>query len=414
MPPGDKRAMPARERIYLDHAATTGLAPDVLATMLPYFAEGGLNASSLHAEGRRARAGLDEARETVARLLGARSPREIVFTAGGSEADVLALRGAALARRDAGRRIVTAATEHHAVLHALDALAADGFEIVVLPTDERGVPELARFEAALTPGTILASVMLANNETGAVAPIAAFASAARARGVLFHTDAVQAPGRLALDVDELGVDLLSLSAHKFYGPKGVGALYVRAGTPLVPLVVGGGQEAGLRAGTENVAGIVGFARALRLATAEREESAARMSRLRDRLEVGVLERIAEVRRSTASGARLPNTAHLAFANLEATTLATRLDLDGVAVSTGSACAAGATEPSHVVRALALPGEYAGGTVRFSLGRATVEREIDAVIDLLVRIVPEVRGFSPRTGYTARRLPGVSSEVTSDG
>ncbi|MBD5605964.1 MAG: cysteine desulfurase, partial [Candidatus Eremiobacteraeota bacterium] len=254
-------------RIYADHAATTPVREEVIAAMLPYLGAHGFNASSMHAEGRAARAALDDARLRVAALLGAK-PREIVFTGGGSEADNLAIVGAARANRSRGRHVVTAATEHHAVLHAFDRLREEGFDVTVLPVDGDGRVDPAVFEAALRPDTILVSLMLANNELGTLHPIPALARLATARGIAFHTDAVQAAGRVPLDVGALGVDLMTLTAHKFYGPKGVGMLYVRTGTALSPLIVGGGQEAGRRAGTENVSGIVGFARALELAVAE--------------------------------------------------------------------------------------------------------------------------------------------------
>jgi cysteine desulfurase len=370
--------------MYLDHAATTPVREDVLAAMLPYFGDVGFNPSSLHAEGRAARAALDGARASVARLLGAK-PREIVFTGGGSEADNLAILGAARARRAAGTHVVTAATEHHAVLHAMDVLRDDGFEVTVLPVDGDGRIDRGAFEAALRPGTVLASLMLANNELGTLHPVAELARLARARGVLFHTDAVQAPGRVALDVDALGVDLLALSAHKFYGPKGVGALYVRSGTPLQPLVVGGGQEAGLRAGTENVAGIVGFARALELATAEMPDESARLGRMRDRFERALVAALPGVRINAGAAPRLPNVASVAFAGMDATELLIRLDLEGVAVSAGSACAAGSTEPSHVIAALGAPAWVQTGTIRFSFGKLTSEQDVERLTSMLCRV-----------------------------
>jgi cysteine desulfurase len=377
------------ERIYVDHAATTPVRDDVLAAMLPYFGDVGFNASSLHAEGRATRAALDGARASVARLLGAK-PREIVFTGGGSEADNLAILGAARARRGAGRHVVTAATEHHAVLHAMDVLREDGFEITVLPVDGDGAIDARRFADALRPGTVLASLMLANNELGTVHPVAELARLARAHGVLFHTDAVQAPGRIELDVAALGVDLLALSAHKFYGPKGVGALYVRSGTPLQPLVVGGGQEAGLRAGTENVAGIVGFARALELATEELPAETARLARMRDRFEREILAAVPGARVNAGGAPRLPSVASIAFAGIDAPTLLIRLDLEGVAVSAGSACAAGSTEPSHVIAALGAPAWVQAGTIRFSFGKLTREQDVERLTSMLSRAVGALR------------------------
>ncbi|MBD5607202.1 MAG: cysteine desulfurase, partial [Candidatus Eremiobacteraeota bacterium] len=325
-------------RLYVDHAATTPVRSEVLAAMLPHLGEHGFNASSLHAEGRAARAAIDAARTTIARLLGAKS-REIVFTSGGSESDTLAIVGGACAARRArgGAHVVTAATEHVAVLAAMDVLRERGFTITVLGVDSEGRIAAEDFDRALRQDTVFASLMLANNELGTIHPIADFARLARAQGVVFHTDAVQAVGRIPLDVDTLGVDLMTLSAHKCYGPKGVGLLYVRDGAALVPLVVGGPQEAGRRAGTENVAGVAGFARALDLAFAERPLEAARLALLRDRLETGLCAAIEDVRINASGALRLPNITSVAFAGIDSTELAIALDLAGVAVSAGSAC-----------------------------------------------------------------------------
>ena len=387
-------------RIYADHAATTPVRDEVTAAMLPYFGTFGFNPSSQHADGLGDRADdharlvapareRDMPRPRVAGLLGAR-PREIVFTGGGSEADTLAIVGGARAARGRGRHVVTAATEHHAVLHATDVLRDEGFEVTVLGVDSQGLVDPAAFEAALRPDTVLASIMLANNELGTLTPIADLARVARERGVVFHCDAVQAPGRVPLDVDALGVDLLSLSAHKFYGPKGVGVLYVRSGTPLVALVVGGGQEAGLRAGTENVAGIVGLARALELAVAEMPAEVARLEGMRDRFEAGVDRAIADVCVNGRRAPRLPNVSSLAFRGVEAATFLVRLDLDGVAVSAGSACAAGSVEPSHVIAALGAPRWVELGTIRFSFGKLTSEHDVERLVSMLPEAVSGVR------------------------
>jgi len=379
---------PAMARIYLDHAATTAVRPEVVAAMVPLLA-GGLNPSSLHAEGRAARAALDDARLVVARILGA-APREIVFTGGGSEADVLAIVGTARARRAHGRHVVTSAIEHHAVLHAVDVLERDGWRVTRLAVDGRGRVDPAAFAAALTGETTLASIMLANNEIGVVEPIAELARIARARGVVFHTDAVQAAGWLPLDVAALGVDLLSLSAHKFSGPKGVGVLYVRNGTPIEPLIVGGGQEHGLRAGTENVAGIAGFATALALAEAERPQLTARAGALRDRLEAGIVAAVPDVLVNGAGTERLAGNLSIAVADAPSDALLIRLDLAGIAASAGSACAAGSLEPSHVAAALGLGERYRLGVLRFSLGRETTEAEIESVIARFPALVADVR------------------------
>jgi cysteine desulfurase len=363
-------------RIYLDHAATTPARPEVVAAMVPLL--GGYNPNSLHAEGRAARAALDGAREDVARVLGA-APREIVFTGGGSESIALAVIGAARAASGRGRHVVTVATEHHAVLHAVDVLERDGWQVTRLPVDARGLVDPAAFAAALTRQTALASVMLANNEIGVVQPVAELARIARERGVLLHTDAIQAPGWLPLDVDALGVDLLSLSGHKFHGPKGVGALYVRRGTVVEPLIVGGGQEHGLRAGTENVAGIAGFAVALTLADTQRPVTAPRVAALRDQLEAGVVAAVPDVVVNGAGAQRTANNLSVAFADVPSDALLIRLDLEGIAASAGSACAAGSLEPSHVSAALGLDERHRRGVIRFSLGRETTQSHIEAVL-----------------------------------
>ncbi|HEX3463428.1 MAG TPA: cysteine desulfurase family protein [Candidatus Elarobacter sp.] len=375
-------------RIYLDNAATTPVRAEVVEAMVPLLG-GGYNPSSLHAEGRAARAAVDAARETVARVLGA-APREIVFTGGGSESDVLAIAGAARAAASCGRHVVTTAIEHHAVLHAVDVLERDGWRVTRLPVDRDGRVDPEVFAAALTPQTTLASVMLANNEIGVIQPVARLAAIARERGVLFHTDAVQTAGWLPLGVDALGVDLLSLSAHKFHGPKGVGVLYVRRGTPLEPLIVGGGQEHGLRAGTENVAGIAGFATALALAEAERPAAAVRVAALRDRLQAGILAAVPDALINGAGAPRLPGNLSVAFPDTPSDALLIRLDLEGIAASAGSACAAGSLEPSHVVAALGIPERHRTGVIRFSLGRATTEAEIEEVLGRLPAVLVSVR------------------------
>ena len=397
-------------RIYADHAATTPVREEVAAAMLPYFTAHG-NASSLHAEGRAARAAVDDARAIVADALDAR-PREIVFTSGGSEANSLAINGVARAAARRGGHVVSVATEHRAVLHAMEVLAADGFALTVLDVDGDGRVAPERFAAALRPDTILASVMLANNELGTVQPIAALARLARARNVLFHCDAVQAPGRVALAVDALGVDLLALSAHKFYGPKGVGALYVRSGTPLAAQIVGGGQEAGLRAGTENVAGIAGLACALQLAVAERPVEAARLARLRDRFEAAVLRNVSGSRVNAAATERLPNVSSLAFAGVAATELLVALDLAGAAVSVGSACAAGSAERSHVLEAIDAPRWAQAGTIRVSFGKLTSEEDAIRLAQMIGGVVPSLRLWQTEVGTIHAGPASGRSEVRS--
>jgi cysteine desulfurase len=379
-------------RIYLDHAATTPVREEVIAAMLPHFAQNGYNASSVHTEGRAARAALDDARERVARALGAKS-KEIVFTGGGSEADNLALLGVARALGARGRHVVSVATEHHAVLHALEALREDGCEVTLLAVDAEGRVSPEAFADALRRDTVLASVMYVNNEIGTVQPIAQLAASAHERGVLFHTDAVQAAAYMPVDAGALGVDLLSLAAHKFYGPKGTGLLFVREGTPVAPILHGGSQEFSKRAGTENVAGIVGLASALELALDERTEAAARIGTLRDEFEQQIVRRIADVRVNGGGALRAPHISNMSFLGVTSEQLLMRLDLDGIAVSAGSACASGAVEPSHVIAALGLPEQWMRGVIRFSLGRTTTQADIARAVEVLEQAVSDLRSFS---------------------
>jgi cysteine desulfurase len=379
-----------KKRVYLDHAATTAVDPDVLAEMLPFFTETGHNPSSQHAEGRRARAGLDRARDRVAAALGV-GRKEITFVGSGSEADNQAILGAARAHRSRGAHIVSTQIEHAAVLHALDALRDEGFAVTLVPVDERGLVDPTTFIRALRDDTVLASVMYANNEIGVIQPIAALAAAARTRNVIFHTDAVQAAVWIDVNPRELGVDLLSLSAHKMYGPKGVGMLYVREGLELQPIVHGGGQEFGRRAGTENVAGIVGLAAALERTVARRDERAERVGRLRDRFEAGLRSRAQAVRINGAEAPRLPNVSNVSFDGLDSEQLLMRFDLEGIAVSAGSACTSGALEPSHVIAALNIDPRWHRGVIRFSLGDGTTEEEIDQVLELVPRMTANLQG-----------------------
>lgn len=378
-------------RIYLDHAATTPLRDEVLAAMLPHLTEHFGNASSLHAEGRRARQGVDEARERVAANIGAR-PREIVFTSGGSEGDNLALKGAAWAASARGRHIVTSSVEHKAVLNTLAILERSGFEVTYLPVDRYGRVDPAEVEAALTERTTLVSVMYANNEVGTIQPIAEIGVICRRAGVLLHTDAVQAGGFLPLDVDRLGVDLLTLSAHKVYGPKGVGALFVRQGTALLPQIQGGSQERQRRAGTENVAGIVGFAAALGLVqgdAAARDAENARLAALRDRL-VAAVRDLDGVELTGHPVERLPHNASWLIDGVEGGDLIAALDLGGVAASTGSACISGSADPSHVLVAMGIDAGRANGALRLTAGRSTTDAEIDQAAEVLRASVSRLR------------------------
>jgi cysteine desulfurase len=374
-------------RIYLDHNATTPVDPQVLEAMLPFLREDYGNPSSLHWFGQRARTAVEEARARVAALVGA-EPSEIVFTGGGSEADNTALRGVAAKARPPRLGIVCSAIEHHAVLNTAKALRDEGRPVAIAGVGEDGVVDLGDLGAKVDGSTALVSVMLANNETGVLQPVAEAARLARSRGALVHCDAVQAAGKVEVDVRALDVDLLAVSAHKLYGPKGAGALYVRRGTPMAPLVRGGAQERNRRAGTENVPGVVGFGVAADLARRRREQDAAWLAVLRDRLE-GRLLAIPGARRN-GEGARVPNTANVSFEDADAEALLAALDLEGIAVSTGAACAAGGVEPSHVLRAMGFPPERVQSSLRLSLGRSTSESDVDRAAEAIAAVVARQR------------------------
>jgi cysteine desulfurase len=361
------------ERIYLDNNATTPLDPRVFAAMAPALQANFGNPSSAHWFGQQARAAMDDAREQVAGLIGA-NPAEIVFTGSGTESDNMALRGAAQSAPEARRKIVVTAIEHHAVLHVAEALAKEGFAIEVVRALPGGGIDQDDLRAKVDERTALLSLMLANNETGVVLPVAEAAALAHEKGALVHCDAVQAAGKIEVDVKALGVDLLSISAHKLYGPKGVGALYVRRGTSLTAFVRGGSQERNRRAGTENVAGAVGLGQAARLCREELSSDGERLARLRDQLEASLLE-IPGARRN-GRGPRVPNTSNLTFAEVDAESLLLALDLEGIAVSAGAACSAGGIEPSHVLRAMGLSLQEVQASLRFSLGRPTTKAEVD--------------------------------------
>jgi cysteine desulfurase len=379
--------------IYFDNAATSPVRREVLQAMDRSTEETFGNASSLHLFGQAAKRALEGSRATVAQCLGA-EPREITFTSGGTESDNLAIKGVAYANRGKGRHIITSPIKHHAVLNTCLALAQEGFEVTSVPVDRYGVVDPNAVRDAIRPDTILITIMLANNEVGTIEPIAAIAAIARERGILVHTDAVQAIGKLPVNVDALGVDLLALTAHKFYGPKGQGALYVRKGTPIVPLFQGGHHESGMRPGTENVPGIVGLATALRLAVQDLDGDTAQVGRLRDRLEAGIRQRVPEVSPNGHPEKRVPNISNLSFAGVEGESLLLALDMKGIAVSTGSACNAGATEPSHVLRAMGLDWTLAQGSLRFSLGRTNTESEVDYAIEAVAEVVERLRQVSP--------------------
>lgn len=381
------------KRIYLDHAATTPADPRVVEAMLPYWSGSFGNPSSIHSLGLETRKAVAEAREKVALLIGAGSG-EIIFTSGGTEADNLAVKGVAAANAQRGRHIVTTAIEHHAVEGSCRYLEGQGFRVSFVGVDRYGMVDPREIEAAVTDQTILISVMHANNEVGTIQPVEEIGRMARSKGICFHTDAVQTAGHIPVNVDELGVDLLAVSGHKLCGPKGVGVLYVRQGTRIAPLIHGGGQERGLRSSTENVPGIVGLGRAAEIAGAEMAAEAERVTRLRDRLADGLLQRIPQVRPNGHPERRLPNNVNVSVASVEGEALAVSLDQEGIAASTGSACSSETMEASHVLRAMGVPVELARGSVRFSLGRDTTDADIDRVMEAFPRIVEKLRAVSP--------------------
>jgi cysteine desulfurase len=382
------------DAIYLDYAATTPLDPRVLEAMMPYLTEKFGNPNSIHAFGREARKAVDEAREKIAALLNCR-PSELVFTSGGTESDNLALRGVAAAYRQKGNHIVTTAIEHHAVLHTCRALQDEGFEVTYLPVDEHGLVAPEQVAEAVTDRTILVSIMHANNEIGTIEPLADIVQAVKEKrpDVLVHTDAVQTVGHIPVDVEALGVDLLSFAAHKFYGPKGVGGLFVRRGVKLVPQLTGGGQERNRRSGTENVTGIVGMAKALEIAVAEMPTEIPRLQTLRDELINGVLAQIPDSRLNGHPTQRLPHNANFSFFGVEGEALLLQLDLHGIAASSGSACTSGSLEPSHVLLALGLSHEWALGSLRLTLGRFTTRQHLERVLAVLPSIVEKLRALT---------------------
>ena len=381
------------KRIYMDNAATTRVTEPVFEAMRPYFCETFGNPSSVHAFGREARKVVEQARRQVAAALGAQAG-EIYFTGSGTEADNWALRGAAYAQKARGRHIITTQIEHHAVLHAAEQLEKEGFEVTYLPVDEDGVVSLEALEKALRPDTTLVSIMAANNEIGAIQPIREAAKLARAHGALFHTDAVQAIGCVPIDVKADGIDLLSLSGHKFHAPKGVGALYIRSGVKLQRLIYGGAQEKTQRGGTENVASIVGMGKAIELAMESMESRNAYVSGLRDRLIEGILQRIPETRLNGHRTQRLSGNANVSIRYIEGEALLLSLDMKGIAGSSGSACTSGSLDPSHVLLAIGLPHEIAHGSLRLSLSEENTAEEVDYTINALVEIVERLRAMSP--------------------
>lgn len=387
-------------RVYFDYNATTPPHPEVAEAVARATRDLFGNPSSVHHYGQQAKAALDEARSALAALVGA-EPTEVVFTSGGTEADNFALRGIAEVHETSGpggrRHLVASAIEHEAVLNTLKALARRGWRTTLVPVDATGVVQPDALRAALADDTALVSIMHANNEIGTVQPIAELAAIAHDRGALFHTDAVQSAGKVALDVRGLGADLLAVSAHKFNGPKGAGALWIRRGTRLLPLLTGGKHERNRRAGTENVPAIVGMGVAARLAAAKLDAEAARLARLRDRLESGILARVAGTAVNGAADRRVPNTTNISFDRIEAESLLIALDLEGIAVSTGSACSSGTLEPSHVLRAMGLPVHRTQNSLRFSLGCFSTDAEVDRVLEVLPSLVDKLRSLTRRPG-----------------
>ena len=381
------------QRVYLDHNATTPVHPAVVEAMTKVLREDFGNPSSVHHFGQRAKAAMDQARSSVASLIGA-DPSEVVFTSGGTESDNFAIRGAAEALDATRRRHLIATTiEHEAVLNTLKALARRGRPTTLLRVDGTGIVAPDALKDALTDDTAVVSVMHANNEIGTIQPILELARIAHDRGALFHTDAVQTAGKVTVDVKAFDVDLLSISAHKFYGPKGVGALWIRRGLRLLPVLTGGKHERSRRAGTENVAGIVGMGVAATLAAAKIDEEAKRISALRDRLEEGVLRAVPGTTVNGARSPRVPNTTNISFDRIEAESLLIALDLEGVAVSTGSACSSGTLEPSHVLKAMGFPPHRTQNSIRFSLGAANTEADVDRVVAILPGIVDKLRSLT---------------------
>ncbi len=385
--------MEAQRTIYMDHSATTFVKPEVVDVMIPYFTKHFGNPSSLYGIARDSKKAIDVARVQTAKALGA-DPYEIYFTSGGSESDNWAIKGVALANRKRGNHIITTRIEHHAVLHTCQFLEKEGFDVTYLPVDQYGLVDPSELEKAITEKTILISIMYANNEIGTIEPIADLGAIARKHKVYFHTDAVQAVGNIPIDVKMQNIDLLSLSAHKFYGPKGVGALYIKKGVRIENLIHGGGQERRRRAGTENIAGIVGLGKAIEMATADIPGHNAKIRSMRDRLIKGVLDTIPNTRLNGHKEKRLPGNFNVSFEFIEGESMLLWLDDAGICASTGSACTSGSLEPSHVLLATGLPVEISHGSLRLTLGDANTDKDVDRVLDVLPKVVKKLRDMSP--------------------
>lgn len=383
------------KRVYMDNAATTSLKKEVLDAMMPYLTEIYGNPSSLHTFGQEAHKAVANAREQVARAVNAAdAEREIIFTGCGTESDNMVIKGIAERLAGKGRHIITSSVEHHAVLYTCQYLEKHGYEVTYLPVDEYGRVTAEQVRDAIRPDTILVTIMFGNNEVGTIMPIKEIGAVCREKGVLFHTDAVQAVGHVHIDVQDMNIDMLSLSAHKFHGPKGVGALYVRKGIVIPSLLIGGAQERNKRAGTENVAGIVGLGKAIELACSRIDETAARMTALRDRLIDGIEASIPEVKLNGHRTERLPGNVNFSIKFIEGESILLMLDLNGIAASSGSACTSGSLDPSHVLLAMGLPHETAHGSLRLTLGDDTTDEDVDYVLDVLPKIVQKLRDMSP--------------------
>ena len=380
-------------KVYLDNAATTMVRKEVVDAMIPAFTTYYGNPSSLHEYAREAERLLDAARKDVAAIINAK-PDEIVFTGGGSESDNMALRGAVAANKKKGKHVITSAVEHHAVLYTLQAMEREGLiDLTILPVDEYAIVSAESVANALRDDTVLVSIMFANNEVGSINPISEIGKICRDKGVLFHTDAVQATGHVPIDVVKMNIDMLSISAHKFHGPKGVGVLYIRKGVRIPSLIIGGGQEKKRRAGTENVPGIVGLATALKIANEHMAENAVKVGALRDKLMKGIAESIPDVKLNGHPTKRLPNNVNYSIRYIEGESILLMLDINGIAASSGSACTSGSLDPSHVLLAMGLPHEIAHGSLRLTLSEFTTEEEVDYVLDLLPQIVQRLRDMS---------------------
>jgi len=381
------------KRIYLDYSATTPVHPDVVTAMLPYFTEKFGNASTIYSYGRETRKAVEETREIFAKMIGA-DQSETIFTSGGTESDNHAIKGVAYANKTKGNHIITCKLEHHAVLETCHFLEKEGFKVTYLPVDADGLVNLLDVKKAITDRTILISIMMANNEIGVIQPVSEIGKLAREHKIYFHTDAVQAFGALPIDVEKMNIDLMSVSSHKLYGPKGVGALYFRKGTKIFPLIHGGEQEKRRRAGTENVAGIVGFGRACEIAQKEMSSEVKRLTALREKLIKGLFKRIPEITLNGHPEKRLPNNVNISVKYIEGESMILNLDLEGICASTGSACTSGSLEPSHVLTALGVSAEHSHGSIRFSMGKFTTVEDIDTVLTKMPEIVDRLRKLSP--------------------